>query len=366
VNTPQGATTTAPGATCAHCGEALEEGFAFCEGCGTPTGLGPTGGGPVEASTSSVGPREVESDRTLCSCGGRFEDGWCDTCGAPEPDGRDHVVTTISASLGCVSDRGLHHPANEDAGSVVDLGRAAACVVADGVSTAKGSQAAATAAVEATCDALLAAAVGDVTAWTDVLASARTSAATAAVAVGSRVGGDPSEAPSCTWAAAIASGNEIWATWVGDSRIYVVGDDGRGRALSIDHSWAAEAIAAGVGHDTAMADPRAHMITAWLGADAPELPNATVHTTFDGPGWLIVCSDGLWNYCDDAEELSRLIARLGGHQLEATALAEALVGFACAAGGSDNVTVAATRLGGGSEGGGIHVDRGSEPTRPGE
>ena len=89
-----------------------------------------------------------------CSCGGRFEGGWCDTCGAPEPDERDHVVVTISPTLGSVSDRGVVHHPNEDAGTVVDLGGPVACIVADGVSSAEGSQAASGAAVAATSKAL--------------------------------------------------------------------------------------------------------------------------------------------------------------------------------------------------------------------
>ena len=357
------ATSTTPDATCSNCGAALDADFAFCESCGTPTGLAPS----VEVEAQAVPattpiPTPVATSSTRCSCGGTFEDGWCDTCGAPAPDPRDHVVVTISGELGSVSDRGIVHHVNEDAGSVVELGGGAvACVVADGVSTAKGSQAASAAAVEATCAALVDGAAGDVASWTDVLRSARTAAASAAASSGAS--GHP-EAPSCTWVAAVAAGQEIWGAWVGDSRIYVVGDDGGGQALSVDHSWAAEAIAAGGAHDDVMADRRAHMITAWLGADAPELPDATVHATFDGPGWLIVCSDGLWNYCDDAGELSRLVVRLGGAQLEATALAEALVGFACAAGGSDNVTIAAARLNGGSGSGTVLLEA-SEPTRPG-
>jgi serine/threonine protein phosphatase PrpC len=59
---------------------------------------------------------------------------------------------------------------------------------------------------------------------------------------------------------------------------------------------------------------------------------------------LLVVSDGLWNYCDPADDLASLVARLGGPGLPATALAEALVGFANAAGGADNITVAAARL----------------------
>ena len=83
-----------------------------------------------------------------------------------------------------------------------------------------------------------------------------------------------------------------------------------------------------------------------MGADAPELPDATAEAAVEGPGWLLAVSDGLWNYCEEGDDLAALIVRLGGASLDATALGEALVGFACAAGGADNVSVAAARLAG--------------------
>lgn len=375
---PAGAGPSAP--TCAACGAALADGFAYCESCGAPTGsVIPTAsaseaaGGAGTTSRSALLHTDAEydgdstrttlishpDDATLsvpapgsgavavapCSCGGEFENGWCTTCGAPAPDPRDHVVDTISPALGCVSDRGVVHHRNEDAGTVVDLGGPVACIVADGVSSAEGSQAASAAAVVATGAALteirseqLASGTTD---WFAALRHSRRAAAAAASSPEVRGAG---EAPSCTWVAAVTDGLEVWAAWVGDSRAYLVDDSGHGRCLSVDHSWAAEAIAAGTSHDAAMADRRAHMITAWMGGDAPEIPDATKQVRIEAAGWLLVVSDGLWNYCDGADDLASLVARLGGPTLGATALAEALVGFANAAGGVDNITVAAARV----------------------
>jgi serine/threonine protein phosphatase PrpC len=357
---------------CASCGEPLVEGFAFCENCGAPTGTTPAAVAPPVDEPVGLAvppvqqPDEGDSTRTIllshpgddatqhqtpttehCSCGGTFEDGWCGTCGAPRPDERDHVVVTLSPGLGSVSDRGIVHHRNEDAGTVVQLGPAVACIVCDGVSNVEGSQEASAAAVEATAGTLSEASrdpsASSAEGWLPALRQARRSAAVAAAAC-TRPGA--SEAASCTWAAAVTDDLTVWAAWVGDSRIYLVGDDGRGHQLGSDHSWAAEAVAAGADPATVMNDRRAHMITAWMGADAPELPDATLVAPVEGPGWLLAVSDGLWNYCEGGDDLAALVARLGGPSLGATELAEALVGFANAAGGADNITISAARLAG--------------------
>jgi hypothetical protein len=169
---------------CSSCGAPLADGFAFCETCGAPTGAmgstasetpgSPASSMPAPAALPAADSTDGDSARTTliahpddeptqnvridaaaagaaapstCSCGGTFEDGWCTTCGAPQPDARDHVVVTVSPRLGCVSDRGVVHHRNEDAGTAVDLGGPVACIVADGVSNAEGSQAASAAAV---------------------------------------------------------------------------------------------------------------------------------------------------------------------------------------------------------------------------
>ncbi len=71
----------------------------------------------------------------------------------------------------------------------------------------------------------------------------------------------------------------------------------------------------------------------------------------DGPGWVLVCSDGLWNYCSEAGDLAALLAatsRTSG--AEPLPLAGALVDWANAQGGQDNITVALARIGAGAPG----------------
>jgi serine/threonine protein phosphatase PrpC len=60
---------------------------------------------------------------------------------------------------------------------------------------------------------------------------------------------------------------------------------------------------------------------------------------------VLVCSDGLWNYCSEATDLAALVAttsRASG--TEPLALAGALVDWANAQGGQDNITVALARI----------------------
>jgi serine/threonine protein phosphatase PrpC len=90
----------------------------------------------------------------------------------------------------------------------------------------------------------------------------------------------------------------------------------------------------------AMRDPKAHAITAWLGADAaPVLPRTGAFTVV-GAGLLVLCSDGLWNYLTDPADFAQAVReelRAGGTLVEA---ARGLAEFANAAGGADNITVA--------------------------
>jgi serine/threonine protein phosphatase PrpC len=84
----------------------------------------------------------------------------------------------------------------------------------------------------------------------------------------------------------------------------------------------------------AYADRRAHTIVRWLGRDAGDVePNVTVIAP-SGPGTVLVCSDGLWNYVPEPKDLARAVT--GADPLDA---ARALVERALGDGGHDNITV---------------------------
>jgi serine/threonine protein phosphatase PrpC len=88
----------------------------------------------------------------------------------------------------------------------------------------------------------------------------------------------------------------------------------------------------------AYADERAHAITGWLGADAYELEPHTASFKPDRPGVVVVCTDGLWNYAEAAEDMARVLPPDAAQRPLHSA--QVLVGHALDGGGHDNVTVA--------------------------
>ena len=90
--------------------------------------------------------------------------------------------------------------------------------------------------------------------------------------------------------------------------------------------------------------PQAHAITKWLGRDSPDFVPRTGSTVVSSPGWVLVCSDGLWNYASEATTLQSLVARLSTPDSDPLTLAVALVDWANGQGGKDNISVALARL----------------------
>lgn len=114
--------------------------------------------------------------------------------------------------------------------------------------------------------------------------------------------------------------------------------------MTIDHSLGTELMAAGKSRAEAESDPSFHTITRWLGADsvdhAPELASQSIH----GPGWVLVCSDGLWNYASALDEMACRVRDMSAESgSDPLPLAAALVDWANAAGGHDNITAALAR-----------------------
>lgn len=366
--------------TCPRCGAPHDVGASFCEACGadltgqqtppptedtlvsaaTPQTAPPGDESPLDTGWTGVVPgRPADPDTDRCqACGqGRIVDGYCDQCGTPPPDPRDHFTEAPTAWVAGVCDIGQRHTRNEDAMALhADdaTGRRAVLVVCDGVSMATDSHIASLAAAQEARDRLtqpLPRGVGTPETWSAGAARALTEAvAHANEAVKAAVTEQVPNPPSCTIAAAVVDDDMVVAGNVGDSRVYWLPDnnDLPARQLGEDDSFAAERIRAGVPREEAENGPQSHAITRWLGSDAPDdltphLTTLTVRT----PGWLLVCSDGLWNYCSDAEDLRDLVRTTqGATGDEPAALAQGLVDFANGQGGRDNITVALARLAG--------------------
>jgi serine/threonine protein phosphatase PrpC len=360
--------TDAPVSTvCPHCGEPIDDADQWCEACGQPVGTADPGAAaaarPPPDANAELGtqlidpPEDASTPVTHCSCGGTIDaDGWCTICGLRAPSERDHFTVQPAAHVAAVCDRGLHHPRNEDAVAVAASDHRTVLVVCDGVTNTTDSDAAALAAARAARDALAAVADAPSTApierieyWRAQCNAATHAAQAAAVEAASHVG-NVTDPPSCTYVAlvvdaVVVDAPVLAAAWIGDSRAYWFGDDGTATQLSTDDSWASGEIAQGVARAVAEADPRAHSITRWLGVDSPGGDPSFMTLVAPGPGWVLVCSDGLWNYCSDAVALRDLLrSTTAEHAGDPLASAGALVDWANAQGGHDNITAALARV----------------------
>ena len=141
---------------------------------------------------------------------------------------------------------------------------------------------------------------------------------------------------------ATVDSERVTLCWLGDSRAYWLTADPAGSVrLTKDDSIAEEIVAAGVASvDEAMASPQAHVITRWLGADLPGPEPHVARFTPPGPGVVLICSDGLWNYRQEAADLAAMA--LPAAQTEPLPAAAGMVKFAVDQGGLDNITVAIT------------------------
>ncbi|MFI1221452.1 MULTISPECIES: protein phosphatase 2C domain-containing protein [unclassified Streptomyces] len=286
-----------------------------------------------------------------CRSGRVDPDGYCENCGHAQPRERDHMEQELD-SVAAVSDRGLRHHRNEDSFAVSstalpDGSPAVVAIVCDGVSSASRPDEASAAAASAANEALL----ESLPRGTHPQQAMREAIVAASEAV-NVLAQEPAgamehdahchqNAPACTLVGAIMAGGLLIVGWVGDSRVYWVPEDRTQPTarLTEDDSWAAQMVAAGLMNEAeAYADERAHAITGWLGADAYELEPHTAAFKPDRPGLVVVCTDGLWNYAESAEEMAAAVP--ADAQERPLHGAQVLVGHALDGGGHDNVTVA--------------------------
>jgi PPM family protein phosphatase len=297
---------------CASCADERTAGAAFCEVCGR-----------------SLAP---EPQCPHCGTpGGVGEDGYCEHCGMLAGRERDHLETDCGEVAASVTDRGLRHHRNEDAMWLVTRDAEVDVVVSDGVSSSFDPDVASLTAVQAAGAAMPG---GDVVA---AIQAAQVAVAELAAS------GDPrrqASNPACTIVAAAVRGDAVTVGWIGDSRAYWVPDVGPAEQLTEDDSWATHVIALGADPEQAMRDPKAHAITAWLGADAGKVTPRTGEFVVGDPGHLVLCSDGLWNYLTDPAAFAAAVREGLREQGTLISAARWLADYANTAGGADNITVA--------------------------
>ncbi|MDP2771916.1 MAG: serine/threonine-protein phosphatase [Nocardioides sp.] len=366
--------------TCPSCAADMPAGTLFCESCGAAlSGAAPADPGampvtlkgalpadgatpldeaaPISAATRATGQTadqtraEPGPTRLPCrSCGGTVgPDLYCEQCGTKANSERDHFREAPADWVAGVCDRGIRHRTNEDAMALLATpvaGERAVLLVLDGVSNTDESQVASLAGARAAREVLrtpLPQGMGTpesrLAAVTKVFTDA-VAAANAAVVATTPEGSD--SPPSATFVCVVVEGTRLSFANLGDSRAYWFPDDGPGVQLSEDDSVAQQLIASGVSRGQAETSPQAHAITKWLGRDARDLSPRVGELEVTGPGWVLVCSDGLWNYASAPEELAAQIQASGA--TEPAELALALTDFANAQGGIDNITATLARL----------------------
>jgi len=338
---------------CPKCGYTAPTTDRFCENCGTPL-------------LTDVAPSNV-SGLQVCHCppgqSKPDEDGYCQVCGvhciSEAEAARKHVEVSIDERLALVTDVGRRHPINEDMGSVVrSAENTVVMVVADGVSTSTNSDSASAATVEAVVAALTlpeakggSSSMGSPTpasppegvqllpevALSDAVRSAIVSANQAVLNL-PFAGGDE-DGPESTVVVALCHDGRLAVGWVGDSRAYLVTLEAA-EQLTVDDSWAEEAIRGGqMSTQQAMLDKRAHMVTQVLGMRDQQLDIHVVERELPKDSILLLCSDGLWNYFLECDELAATL-RQGRSSGDSLSACRSLVDTANERGGQDNVTVA--------------------------
>ena len=309
---------------CPKCGAAALEGARFCEACGTS--LTPAAAAPGGRCRCGAGPDAKGSD------------GYCSVCGlrwpVPRPPlPRDHVERTLTPGFAGVTDRGKRHAINEDALALADVpGSGAVLIVSDGVSSAQNSEEASEIGAQTARTALETALRGVIadpaSAMHEAISAAHQAACTVAYSPDK-----PKDPPGATLVAALVREGLATLGWLGDSRAYWIGP-AEARLLTHDHSWVNAVVDAGeMPEEDALRAPEAHAITRCLGplnGDAPEPTVITIPMT--ASGWLLLCSDGLWNYAPQTQQLADLV-RSAPAGSEALAVCRMLVDYALSQGG---------------------------------
>ncbi len=249
----------------------------------------------------------------------------------------------MNISAGAKTDTG-QRPNNEDRYAVVDTRKRqiradGVLIIADGMGGRSFGEQAATAAVEATEDALAelldSQQVGDV-----VVADALTTALRRANA---RVydlasADDDRKGMGTTCVAAVIEGDRLYVAHAGDSRAYLL-RDGLLRQVTHDHSYVAEQVRAGaITEEGAKSSRFRNIITRAIGIE-PTLEAEVSEADVQPGDTLLLCTDGLSNMVAE-EDITRTLMQSPSPQ----AAADRLVQMAVRSGGRDNVTAIVARL----------------------
>lgn len=137
-----------------------------------------------------------------------------------------------------------------------------------------------------------------------------------------------------TLTAALILGEQVTIAHVGDSRAYLIYPDGRMRAVTQDHSLVRRLVELGqITEAEAAVHPNRNVVYRALGQTEPFRPDVETRQ-LPHPGYVMVCSDGLWGVVPDAQ-MYKIIQAAPNPSIACHQLVEA----ANAAGGPDNISV---------------------------
>lgn len=245
---------------------------------------------------------------------------------------------------------GRSHRVNQDAGGAWTWTRddgspASLIAVADGVSAGQRSEEASRTAIQhlqSTLEPLMSSTIDRLGTLREALVGA---ALEAHHMIARRGNPEGAEADATTLVAAVCVGYHGVGIWCGDSRVYHVNGGTRIERVTQDHSWADGVVNSGIlTAEQASRDPRAHMITRWLGPpDRPDPGIDVFRFNLSQGDVLFCCSDGLYTYYVPPYGEEKEMANAFGRRTVSEAV-ERLTSLAFERGGRDDITVAALRL----------------------
>ena len=137
-----------------------------------------------------------------------------------------------------------------------------------------------------------------------------------------------------TLTAALLIDKTLYYAHVGDSRLYLVGYDGKLEILSRDHSLVQRLVDLGqISPSEAETHPQRNVLYRALGqTDGFKVDQG--YQLLSTPGYLMLCSDGLWGVLDEKKIISEICT-----DKSLADRANRLCALANQAGGPDNITV---------------------------
>jgi serine/threonine protein phosphatase PrpC len=143
----------------------------------------------------------------------------------------------------------------------------------------------------------------------------------------------------CTLTAALVVGRQLVIAHLGDSRAYAIYRDGRIKTLTQDHSLVKRLQEMGqLSAEEAAVHPQKSVLYRALG-QSDALQADIFNSSLPSPGFLLLCSDGLWGSMDE-ETIQNIVNNAPGPFLACHQLVEA----ANLAGGPDNISAVVVRM----------------------